>query len=77
MSLHPSAKPLGVSGSYNRDDMKAPHPNPPTYTTFRKQGRTTRSSLAPFVPQVGRELKVCHPELVSGSQEKDTKILRQ
>ena len=47
VSLHPSAKPLGVSGSYNRDDMKAPHPNPP--------------------PQVGRELKVCHPELVSGS----------
>ena len=44
-----------VSGSYNRDDMKAHHPNPPTYTTFRKQGRTTRISLAPFVPLVGRE----------------------
>ena len=59
VSLHPSAKPLGVSGSQEN----SPHPNPPTFTTFRKQGRTTRASLAPFVPQ-GREGKISRSALL-------------
>ena len=65
--LHPSAKPLGVSGSWNRAEKNAPHPNPPP-----RGGREPKVCHPAFIAgsknkipeQVRDDGSICHPELV-------------